>query len=79
MALSLVPREGQGPPAPAAATLWAEAWWDAFAASWRYAERVAALYDPRQLRNWWLADMSRLSAEYMRSSSFLSLMSFTLK
>ena len=79
MALSLVPPEGRAPPAPTAVEPWAEAWWDAFAAGWRYLEQVSALYDPRQLRSWWLSDVSRLSSEYMRSPSFLALMTFTLK
>jgi hypothetical protein len=79
MALSLVPREGQGPPAFAPAAPWVEAWWASFTASWSYLEKASTLYDPRQLRTWWLADMSRLSSEYLRSSSFLALMRFSLK
>jgi hypothetical protein len=82
MSLTLVPREGRPPPAPAAAPgagPWVDAWWSAFAASWRYLETVSTAYDPRQLRTWWLADLGSLSLDYMRSSSFLSLMRFTLK
>jgi hypothetical protein len=34
--------------------------------------------DPRQLRNWWLADMRQLTAEYLKSPAFLALMRFNL-
>ncbi|HVX96784.1 MAG TPA: hypothetical protein VHK47_17850 [Polyangia bacterium] len=56
---------------------------DALVASlgWRYLESlgaVADVYDPLRLRAWWLGELRRMTAEYMRSPSFLELMRFNL-
>ena len=54
-------------------------WWRRAAAiGWGHLDRLAALNDPRQLRNWWLADIRQLTAEAMRSPAFLAMMRFNL-
>jgi hypothetical protein len=54
-------------------------WWRSAAAlGWGGLDRLAAFHDPKQLRNWWLADMRQLTADYLKSSAFLALMRFNL-
>jgi hypothetical protein len=81
MALALVPPEA--PPAPEPSALgpgpWADAWWSATSSSWRYAEQLWALYDPRRVRRWWLADLNQLTSDLLRSPAFLAWMRITLK
>jgi hypothetical protein len=48
---------------------------------WRYLEALGAaadVYDPLRLRAWWLAELRRMTADYMRTPSFLELMRFNL-
>ena len=58
---------------------WLEMWQSSAALGWDAMERFSALWDPRQIRNWWLADLRTLTADYMRSPAFLALMRFNLK
>jgi hypothetical protein len=57
---------------------WFDWWRRAAAISWGHVDRMAALGDPRQLRNWWLGDLRALTAEAMRSPAFLAMMRFNL-
>jgi hypothetical protein len=48
---------------------------------WRYLESLGAaadVYDPLRLRDWWLGELRRMTADYMRTPSFLALMRFNL-
>ena len=40
---------------------------------------VARCYDPRQLRNRWLASLSQLAGQYARSPTFLEVMQVNLR
>jgi hypothetical protein len=57
---------------------WFDWWRRAAAISWGHLDRLAALNDPRQLRNWWLADLREVTAEAMKSPAFLAMMRFNL-
>jgi len=57
---------------------WLHWWRRAAAIGWRHADRLAALGDPRHVRNLWLAEVRRLSVEYMKTPQFLALMRFNL-
>jgi len=57
---------------------WFDWWRRAAAIRWGHLDRLAALNDPRQLRNLWLADLRQYSAEAMRSPAFLAMMRFNL-
>jgi hypothetical protein len=57
---------------------WFDWWRRAAAIGWGHLDRLAALNDPRQLRNLWLADLRQLSVEAMRSPDFLAMMRFNL-
>jgi hypothetical protein len=57
---------------------WLDWWRRAAALGWGQLDRLAALHDPRSLRNWWLADMRRFTFEYMKSPAFLAMMRFNL-
>jgi hypothetical protein len=74
--LTLVPPEG--PLAAASPGEWLEAWRDGLALGWRHLDAVAGLYDPRRLRAWWLAELSRMTSDFMRSPQFFALMRFNL-
>jgi len=39
---------------------------------------LAALWDPRRLRELWLGELRRFAAEYIRSPTFLALAKFNL-
>ena len=43
-----------------------------------FADQWLALWDPRELRKRWLAEMTHAFDRYMRSSAFLELMRFNL-
>jgi hypothetical protein len=45
----------------------------------KHLEGLSALYDPRQLRSRWLADLSQLTSGYLRSRAFLELMKLNLR
>jgi hypothetical protein len=83
MALALVPRDSQPAPAPTSTSAGpgplVDAWWSAMSSSWQFAEQLWALYDPRRVRGWWLADLNQLTAELLRSRAFLAWMRITLK
>jgi len=57
---------------------WCDWWRRAAALGWGQLDRLAALHDPRQMRNWWLADMRQLTADAIKSPAFLALMRFNL-
>jgi len=57
---------------------WFDWWRRAATIGWGHLDRMAALNDPRQLRNLWLSDLRQLSAEAMRSPDFLAMMRFNL-
>jgi hypothetical protein len=57
---------------------WLDWWRRAAALGWGNMEKLMALHDPRQLRNWWLADVRQLTTDYMRSPAFLALMRLNL-
>jgi hypothetical protein len=57
---------------------WFDWWRRAAAIGWGHLDRMAALNDPRQLRNWWLADFREVTAEAMKSPVFLAMMRFNL-
>lgn len=57
---------------------WFDWWRRAAAIGWGHLDRVAALHDPRALRNWWLADLRQLTAEAMKSPAFLAMMRFNI-
>lgn len=47
----------------------------------KYVEALTAaaeVYDPLRLRAWWLGELRRWSADYMRSPAFLALMKLNL-
>jgi hypothetical protein len=48
------------------------------APSWEPLAKLAALYDPRRIREQWLAEMRQLTAEVLRSPGFLALAKFNL-
>jgi hypothetical protein len=73
--LTLVPPGA--PPARAPARELREWAWDA-ALDWRAFANLAALADPRHLRDLWLADLREVAAETLRSPAFLALMKFNL-
>jgi hypothetical protein len=79
VALTLVPRDAPEAPAVAATEQWLDAWHGAVASTWDYMIRVSSLYDARQLRTWWLADLNQLTAAYLRSPAFIAWMKITLK
>jgi hypothetical protein len=57
---------------------WFDGWRRAAALGWQHFDRLAALNDPRRLREWWLAELRRLAGDYAKSPSFLALMRFNL-
>ena len=57
---------------------WLDWWRRAAAIGWGHLDRLAALNDPRQLRNLWLTELRRLTADYMKSPAFLAMMRFNL-
>jgi hypothetical protein len=57
---------------------WFDLWQRAAALSWKHADAMAALADPRALRGAWLDECRKLSAQYMRTPEFLALMRFNL-
>jgi hypothetical protein len=57
---------------------WIDFWRRAAMLGWRNADQLAALPGHRQLRDWWLADMRRLTSEYTKSPAFLAMMRFNL-
>jgi len=57
---------------------WIDWWRRAAVLGWRHLDQVAALHDPRQARDWWLADMRRVTADYTKSPAFLAMMRFNL-
>lgn len=75
MALTLVPAEGQTAHAPGD---WLDVWRASAALGWETFAKMAALGDPRKLRDWWLADMRQLTAEALKSPAFLAVMRFNL-
>ena len=79
MALTLVPREVPDAPALAATEQWLDAWRGTVASTWDYMARLSSLYDTRQLRTWWLADLNQLTSAYLRSPAFLAWMKITLR
>ena len=48
------------------------------APDWKPLEELAALYDPWKVRDRWLAELRKLTAELLRSPAFLALMKFNL-
>lgn len=62
----------------APSVLWFDWWRRAAALGWTGLQRLAALPDPGQFRNWWLADMRRVTADTLKSPAFLALMRFNL-
>jgi len=57
---------------------WFDLWRRAAALSWKQADALAALTDPRALRGAWLDEWRTLSTQYMRTPEFLALMRFNL-
>jgi hypothetical protein len=57
---------------------WFDWWRRAAALSWSHFDKLAALGDPRRLRNAVLDDWRTLSTDYMRSPQFLALMRLNL-
>ena len=57
---------------------WFDWWRRAAAIGWGHLDRLAALNDPRQLRNLWLGDMRQVTFEAMKSPAFLAMMRFNL-
>jgi hypothetical protein len=57
---------------------WFDWWRRAAALSWKHAEALAALNDPRTLRGALLDDCRELATQYMRTPEFLALMRFNL-
>jgi hypothetical protein len=79
--LTLVPPEPPPAPAPAPAgrtDAWIDAWRGAIGLGWDSLAALTALSDPRRFREWWLADLRQLTADYLRSPAFLALMKFNL-
>jgi hypothetical protein len=74
---TLVPSEDRGQHATALGD-WLEPWRSAVALGCEHLEKMSALYDPRQLRAWWLADLRQLTGDSLRSPEFLALMKFNL-
>ena len=62
--LELVPLEGQPPPAPQGwPQAWPDAWRSAVEAGFAQLGTLSALWDPRSVRERWLADLRQLSSE----------------
>ena len=57
---------------------WFDWWRRAATIGWGNLDRLAALGDPSQLRNWWLAELRRSTADYMKSPAFLAMMRFNI-
>jgi hypothetical protein len=57
---------------------WFDLWQRAAALSWKHADALAALSDPRSVRGAWLDEWRKLSTQYMRTPDFLALMRFNL-
>jgi hypothetical protein len=77
--LTLVTGNGEPARAPAPPPgAWLEAWSHAVGLGWDCLDTLAALGDLRPLRSAWLADMRQMTADYMRSTEFLSLMKLNL-
>jgi hypothetical protein len=57
---------------------WFDWWRRAAQLGWGHLDRLAALHDPRQVRNWWLADLRGLTADTIRSPAFLAMMRFNI-
>jgi hypothetical protein len=76
--LTLVPGDGQPARAAAPPSAWLEAWSHAAGLSWDCLETLSALADMRPLRSAWLSDIRQLTADYMRTPEFLSLMKLNL-
>jgi hypothetical protein len=57
---------------------WVQSWQHASAMGWACLERAAQLYDPRHMRNLWLADLKKLTVDYLRSPAFLELVRFQM-
>ena len=57
---------------------WFDLWRRAAAVGWQQLDAVAALNDPRQMRERWLSDMRQLSADYVKSPAFLALIRFNI-
>lgn len=57
---------------------WFDWWRRAAALGWAQLDRLAALNDPRQLRERMLTDLRRLSAETLKSPAFLAAMRLNL-
>ena len=53
---------------------WFDWWRRAATLGWGQLDRLTALHDPYGVRERWLADLRRLSAEYTKSPAFLALM-----
>jgi hypothetical protein len=59
--------------------IWVGGGQGAVASTWDCMMRLSSLYDARQLRTWWLADLNQLTAAYLRSPAFIAWMRITLK
>ena len=57
---------------------WFDWWRRAAAIGWGHLDRLAALNDPRQLRNLWLAQLRDVTGDFMKSPEFLAMMRFNL-
>ena len=57
---------------------WFDWWSRAASLSWMHFDRMAAMGDPRRLRNTVLDDLRTLATDYMRSPEFLALMRLNL-
>jgi len=55
-----------------------DGWRRAAVLGWQHFDQLAALHDPRRLREWWLAELRRIAVDYTKSPSFLALMRFNL-
>jgi len=57
---------------------WFDWWRRAAAIGWGHLDRLAALNDPRQVRNLWLAQLREVTGDFMKSPEFLAMMRFNL-
>jgi hypothetical protein len=57
---------------------WFDWWRRAALLGWGQLDRLTALPDPHGLRERWLADLRRFSAEYTKSPAFLAMMRLNL-
>jgi len=57
---------------------WFDWWRRAATLGWVHFDRLAALHDPLQVRDRWLSDLRRFTAEYTQSPAFLAMMRFNL-